>query len=118
MNAIKIRPEAGGRHGSSVPVWLESAGSAVTNVPPAPLGPPFELPEWLIPWWEALKSVVPGSEFAGALPGGKAALGGVITQVNRMIREECSKGNTEKCEFYQDLRDKLVRIYQNMKEDE
>jgi hypothetical protein len=85
---------------------------------PEPLGPPFELPDWLEPWWQALQNVVPGSEFAGALPGGKAALGGVITQVNRLIREECGKGNMEKCEFYQDVRDKLTRIYQNMKDDD
>ena len=87
-----------------------------TVEPAEPHEPPFELPDWLKPWWEALKAgtgIVPTD-----LPGGKAALGGVITQVNKKIREECSKGNTEKCEFYQDLRDKLVRIYQNMKDDE
>jgi hypothetical protein len=51
------------------------------------------------------------------LPGGKDALGVVIAKVNRMIREKCGKGNTEECEFYQDLRDKFVRIYQNMKDE-
>ena len=65
----------------------------------------------------SLETVVPGSEFAGAVPGGKAALGLVIAKVNKKIREECSKGNREKSEFYEKLREKLTKIYKNMKED-
>jgi hypothetical protein len=88
--------------------------------PPSPWEPPFELPEWLRenPVWIALKAAVPGSEFAEALPGGKAALFALITQVKNEMLEECKKPghNEEKCEYYQDLRDKLTRIYNNIPE--
>jgi hypothetical protein len=86
--------------------------------PTEPLGPPFELPDWLKPWWEATKYAVDGSEFAGALPGGKDSLGLIIQRLNKKIIEECSKGSQEKCEFYEKLRDKLTNIYQNMRDQE
>ena len=86
--------------------------------PPSPWEPPFELPEWLRenPVWIALKAAVPGSEFAEALPGGKAALFGLITQVKNEMLEECKKPghNEEKCEYYEKLHEKLTRIYNNM----
>ena len=80
--------------------------------------PPFERPEWLAhnPVWIALKAAVPGSEFAEGVPGGKAALFGLITQVKNEMLEECKKPghNEEKCEYYEKLHQKLTRIYNNI----
>jgi hypothetical protein len=76
------------------------------------LEPPFELPHWLEPWWEALKAgtgIVPTD-----LPGGKDALGLVIAKLNVEIRKEMAKGNDKKAEFYEDFKKKLQEVYNNM----
>jgi hypothetical protein len=82
--------------------------------PPPPLEPPFELPNWLKPWWEATKYAVDGSEFAGALPGGKDSLGAIIARLNVEIRNAMINGNEEKREFYEKLKKKLTDIYNSM----
>jgi hypothetical protein len=72
------------------------------------------MPDWLKPWWQAVQYVVTGSEFAN-LPSGKDTLGVIIGKVNRKIREECVKTGREKeCEFYEELRDKLTKVYNNL----
>jgi hypothetical protein len=74
--------------------------------------PPFELPHWLEPWWEAAKAgtgIVPTD-----LPGGKDALGLVIAKLNVEIRKEMAAGHDKKAEFYEDLKEKLQKIYNNM----
>lgn len=82
--------------------------------PPAPRWTPPDLPDWLKPWWQAVQYVVTGSEFT-SLPSGKDTLGGIIARVNKKITEECGKAGREKeCEFYEELRDKLTKVYQNL----
>lgn len=81
---------------------------------PTPWWTPPDLPDWLKPWWQAVQYVVTGSEFAN-LPSGKDTLGGIIARVNKKITEECAKAGREKeCEFYEELRDKLTKVYNNL----
>jgi hypothetical protein len=79
--------------------------------PTEPLEPPFELPPWLKPWWEAAKA---STVTFGDLPGGKDALGGVIARLNVEIRNAMINGNEEKREFYEKLKKKLTDIYNSM----
>jgi hypothetical protein len=84
-------------------------------VKPAPPWKPDDCPDALAAIWNALTYAVTGSEFAGAVPSGKDALAGVINEVKKKILRNCAKAGREKeCEYYQDLRDKLARIYQNI----
>jgi hypothetical protein len=78
--------------------------------------PPFELPDWLKPWWEAAKAgtgMVPTD-----LPGGKDALGAIIARLNVKIREEMAKGHDKEAEFYEDFKKRLQDIYNSMPDKE
>jgi hypothetical protein len=86
--------------------------------------PPFELPDWLKPWWEAVKPWWEGAKTGTGmvptdLPGGKGALGLIIARVDRKISEVCNTaGKEEECKFYEKLRDKLANLHQNMRDEE
>ncbi len=69
------------------------------------------------PWWEALKHAVPGSEFA-EIPNAKEALGLIIKKLNNKIVEEQLKdidGKPNNLKWYEELKDKLTKIYNGMK---
>lgn len=79
------------------------------------LEPPFELPDWLKPWWEALKTgtgAVPTD-----LPGGKDSLGAIIARLNVKIRDEMAKGHDNEAEFYEKLKKRLQGIYNSMSDE-
>lgn len=82
-----------------------------TDEPPD--APPPDLPAWLKPWWEALKYVVPGSEFPAALPDGADALGIVIKILERSLREEHYKpggGDERRIDQLEQAIEKLKKI--------
>ena len=84
---------------------------------PEPWGPPPpDLPDALKPLWEALKAgtgIVPTD-----LPGGKAALGGLMAYLNVKIRKEMANGHEKEAEHYEQLKKKLQDIYNSLEDKE
>jgi len=98
--------------------------SGSQNFKPTPggnqLAEPPKMPDWLKPWWEAMKNIVPGSEFAN-LPGGKEVLGVIIARLNKLIVQEQIKDNDGKpnnLEAYEKLKAQLQNIYNSMPDDD
>lgn len=99
------------------PTQPDKPKDEVAQPPPPPPPPtrrkPPDMPDWLEPWWEAAKYIVPGI-VPTSLPDGKDALGLVLRRLRDLIQVEMRKGNWDKVEEYEKLHRELSDLYRRL----